>query len=226
MTDVSTTSKLLQSTAAVCSQLFDDWFDPIETGIRGRIRGLIEAMIEEELETVLSRPRYGRRAKDGGEEIAAGIAGHRHGRRTRTLSGTFGKTEITVPRARLVGADGKTTEWRSKALRAYQRRTVAADALIASAYLSGTNTRRVRRALAALFGGAIGKDTVSRVWRKVQGDWKAWNKRSLADRPIAGKVFPTLSGQSRVVFQALQLHPAIGMRLLFSVEGGRRGLVQ
>src|SRR5580693_2330585 len=58
---------------------------------------------------------------------------------------------------------------------AYQRRTKQADALIAGAYLSGTNTRRVRRALAALFGGAVGKDTVSRVWRKVKGDWDAWN---------------------------------------------------
>src|SRR4051794_20568492 len=57
-------------------------------------------------------------------------------------------------------------------------------ALIASTYLAGTNTRRVRRALGALFGGAVGKDTVSRVWRKVKGDWDAWNARSLADEPI------------------------------------------
>jgi len=35
---------------------------------------------------------------------------------------------------------------------------LAADALIASTYLAGTNTRRVRRALKALFGGAVGKD--------------------------------------------------------------------
>ena len=35
-----------------------------------------------------------------------------------------------------------------------------------------------------MFGGAIGKDTVSRVWRKVQTDWEAWNKRSLADEPM------------------------------------------
>ena len=89
-----------------------------------------------------------------------------------------------MPRARLQGADGATTEWKSKALRAYQRRTKAADALIASAYLSGTNTRRVRRALAALFGGTVGKDTVSRVWRKVQTDWAAWNARPLNDEPI------------------------------------------
>ena len=38
-------------------------------------------------------------------------------------------------------------------MRADQRRTKAADALIASAYRSGTNTRRVRRALAALLRG-------------------------------------------------------------------------
>jgi putative transposase len=46
-------------------------------------------------------------------------------------------------------------EWKSRALRAYQRRTLAADALIASTYLAGTNTRRVRRAPAALFGGTV-----------------------------------------------------------------------
>lgn len=86
--------------------------------------------------------------------------------------------------ARLNTPDGTTTEWKSQALRAYQRRTLAADALIAGAYLAGTNTRRVRRALAAVFGGAVGKDTVSRVWRKVKTDWDAWNARSLAEEPI------------------------------------------
>src|SRR5213079_2718240 len=51
-------------------------------------------------------------------------------------------------------------------------------------YLAGTNTRRVRRALAALFDGTVGKDTVSRTWRKVKADWDAWNTRSLAEEPI------------------------------------------
>src|SRR6201993_1394373 len=44
--------------------------------------------------------------------------------------------------------------------------------------------RRVRRALRSVFGGEVGKDTVSRVWRKVKGDWDAWNSRSLVDEPI------------------------------------------
>jgi transposase-like protein len=116
--------------------------------------------------------------------VAHGISGHRHGHRSRSLTGTFGRVEIAVPRVRLDGAAGKTTEWKSSALRAYQRRTNQADSLIAGAYLAGTNTRRVRRALAAVFGGAVSKDTVSRVWRKVKGDWDARNARSLAEESI------------------------------------------
>jgi putative transposase len=169
---------------AADEKLFDNWFDPIETELRTKVRGFIETMIEEELGMALARPRYGRRSGPPVEDAPMRIAGHRHGRRTRSLTGTFGPTEIAVPRARIFGGDGKTTEWKSKVVLAYQRRTRAADALIASAYLSGTNTRRVRRALAALFGGAVGKDTVSRVWRKVKGDWDAWNTRSLKDEPI------------------------------------------
>ena len=83
-----------------------------------------------------------------------------------------------------MGDNGKTREWKSQSLPAYQRRTKAADALIAGAYLAGTNTRRVRRALKAVFAGEVGKDVVSRTWRKVKGDWDAWNARSLTDEPI------------------------------------------
>jgi putative transposase len=180
-----TKTALSQPAAEPTSCLFDNWIDPIETAIRSRVRSFIEALIESELEALLARPRYGRHALgDDAPEAPAGVSGHRHGKRTRKLTGTFGTTEISVPRARLVRPDGGTTEWRSQALRAYQRRTVAADAVIASAYLAGTNTRRVRRALAALFGGAIGKDIVSRTWRKVRSDWDAWNARPLAGEPI------------------------------------------
>src|SRR5271155_829473 len=140
-------------------------------------------MLEEELAGALSRPRYGR-LKPSGDEAAPPAVGVRHGHRKRGLTGTFGRTEISVPRARLMGEAGKTSEWRSASLRAYQRRTKAADALIASAYLSGTNTRRVRRALTAVFAGPVGKDVVSRAWRKVKGDWDVWNARSLVEEPI------------------------------------------
>ncbi len=152
-----------------------DWSDPLEAGVRRQIRGFIENLLEEELAAALGRGRYDRNAA---------AVGHRNGHRERQLLGTFGPQTVSVPRARVTGSDGKQTEWRSKALPAYKRLTVRAERLIAGAYLSGTNTRRVRRALAALFGGAVGKDTVSRTWHKVQSDWEAWQKRDLGGDDI------------------------------------------
>ena len=166
--------------------LGDDWFDALETGVRSRIRGFIEELLEAELDAALGRDRYKRpRLAETCVGARAVIgAGHRHGHRERQLMGTFGPVTVRVPRARLDISDGKTAEWKNATIPAYQRRTKQADALIAGAYLAGTNTRRVRRALAALFGGAVSKDTVSRVWRKVKGDWDVWNARSLKDEPI------------------------------------------
>jgi putative transposase len=182
MTSITTKPAFSQPAAEPAAHLFDSWFDPIESEVRSRARGFIEELIRGELDALLARPRYGR-GRMAEDEGRAAVTGHRHGSRTRSLTGTFGRIEIAVPRARLNTAEGKT-EWKSQALRAYQRRTLAADALIAGCYLAGTNTRRVRRALGALFEGAVGKDTVSRVWRKVKSDWDAWNARSLAEEPI------------------------------------------
>jgi len=194
--------------------LFDDWFDPIEAGVRDRVRGFIQAMIEGELDETLMRPRYGRRSASSSGKNEGAVAGHRHGHRSRSLTGTFGRMQIAVPRARLLGADGKTTEWKSKALRTYQRRTLAADALIASAYLAGTNTRRVRRALKALFAEGIGKDVVSRVWRKVKSDWEAWNTRALAEEPIVRLILDGTVARVRLDRKAtsISLLVVIGVR--------------
>ena len=38
----------------------DDWFDPLETGVRTRIRGFIEELLEAELDAALGRDRYER----------------------------------------------------------------------------------------------------------------------------------------------------------------------
>ena len=127
-----------EAAAAAEGLLFDDWFDAIEDEVRARVRGFIETMLEEELCEALSRPRYGRH-KAGEDEGVSALVGVRHGHRERTLTGTFGKTRIAVPRARMTGEAGKTREWRSAVLPAYQRRIRTADALIAGTHLSGTN---------------------------------------------------------------------------------------
>src|SRR3982075_320586 len=213
MTGTTTKPDSLQPAAEMAVDLFDNWFDPIETEVRARAREFIEEMIRGELDTVLARPRYSRSQKAGNEE-RAGIAGHRHGSRRRSLTGTFGPLEIAVPRARLSTPEGKTMEWKSQALRAYQRRTLAAEALIAATYLAGTNTRRVRRALAALFGGAIGKDIVSRAWHKVQTDWEAWQKRDLSKDDIVRLILDGTVVRVRLDKRAtgLSLLVALGVR--------------
>jgi putative transposase len=177
--------------ASTASQVFlgEAWFDPIETGIRERIRGFIEALVEEELSNTLGRTRYQRPGCPGSTRGSAGTAartaaGYRHGRRGRQLLGSFGPVAINVPRARLDNADGSGREWRSKVLPRYARMTKQVEALIAGAYLAGTNTRRVKRALGALFKGAVSKDIVSRVWRKMKTDWEAWTRRDLAGEDI------------------------------------------
>jgi len=191
--------------------LGEAWFDPIETGIREQIRGFIEALVNEELNQVLGRARYQRPV---GAETAPATVGYRHGRRKRQLLGSFGPMTISVPRARLAGGDGTSQEWRSNVLPRYARMTKQVEALIAGAYLSGTNTRRVRRALAALFKGAVSKDTVSRVWRKVQADWQAWCRRSLADEDVVRLVLDGTVVRVRLDRQAtsISLLVVLGIR--------------
>jgi transposase-like protein len=164
------------------------WFDPIEAGLRERIRGFIEELLEQELTAALGRRRHGRGPSPG----------HRHGRRERRLTGSFGPVTIAVPRARLRAEDGSTREWRSAALPRYARRTRQVEALIAGAYLSGTNTRRVQRALAALFRGAVGKDVVSRTWRKLRTDWETWCRRDLAGEDVVRLVLDGTAVRVRV----------------------------
>jgi putative transposase len=166
------------STTPETATLFagEAWFDPIEAGLRERIRGFIEALIEQELEAALGRGRH--------ERAQGEPKGYRHGTRERRLVGSFGPVAIGVPRARMAAEGGGTREWRSTALPRYARMTRQVEALIAGAYLAGTNTRRVRRALGALFKGAVGKDVVSRTWRKVRTDWEAWNRRDLAGEDV------------------------------------------
>jgi putative transposase len=151
-----------------------DWFDPLEEAVRGQVRAFIEQLLEEELEVALGRGRY---------ERGAGSNGRRHGHRPRQLVTTFGALTLSVPRARLTDEAGEQ-EWKSELLPAYKRLSHRAEALIAEVYLAGMNTRRVRRALARLVEGHVGKDVVSRAWQRTRSAWQAWQGRDLAGDDI------------------------------------------
>jgi putative transposase len=196
----------INDTASLTLLSAEPGFDPIEERLRSNVRATIEAVFEEELASFLGRLR-----SDRGEGSAKG---YRHGHRERQLTGTFGTETVRVPRARIENEAGKVTEWRSKALPRYQRLTKKAEALIAAVYLSGTNTRRVKRALFGLFEGAVSKDVVSRAWRKVKVDWDAWCARSLAEEDIVRLILDGTVIKTRLDRKATNISvlAAIGVR--------------
>src|ERR1700716_3853375 len=89
----------LQPAANMAVDLFDNWFDPIETEVRARSREFIEELLRGELDAALARPRYGR-SQMADNEAKAGVEGHRHGSRARSLTGNAGPLESSAPRAR------------------------------------------------------------------------------------------------------------------------------
>lgn len=163
------------SIAAPAAPTFDAWVDPFEQALRTGVHQFVQELLEGEVDEALGRLRYAR---------TAGAKGHRNGHRSRELVTTMGRMTVAVPRARVAAPSGELSEFKSEVLPRYRRLTTKALALVASVYLAGVNTRRVRRALGALFGGAVSKDTVSRAWHKVQTDFASWNQRSLKDEPI------------------------------------------
>ena len=66
MTSHSTMPDEPQPKTETAGYLFDNWFDPIEAGLRDRAREFLQTMLEAELEEVLARSRYGRRASHHG----------------------------------------------------------------------------------------------------------------------------------------------------------------
>lgn len=151
--------------------------DAIERVMRERIRETIEQLVAEELDAALGA---GKSVRVGGAR-----GGYRHGTRPRTMTTSLGPTTFEMPRARLQAADGTRVEWRSQMIGRYERRTERVDEALLGVYLSGTNTRRIRGALAPLLRGApLSKDAISRLVGRLRGDFEAWAQRDLREAQV------------------------------------------
>jgi putative transposase len=165
------------SRKVVAEEGFEWGPDTIEAEIRERVRGMIEAIVEEELESALGAAKS--------QRVAASRTGYRHGARERQLTTSLGKTTIMLPRARLKDAHGAGSEWHSRIIRRYQRRTERVDAALLGTYLSGINTRRLRGALSPLLRGApLSKDAVARLVGRLRDEFIAWSTRDLAAEEV------------------------------------------
>ena len=151
--------------------------DTIEQYMREQIREKLEKLIEEEVMQAMGAGRY--------ERVGEQRRGYLHGKRGRTLTTSLGATALDMPRARLKTETGGTTEWSSRIVPRYQRRTRRIDEAILGVYLSGSNTRRIRGALAPLLkGGPLSKDAVSRLVARLKEDFNAWRERDLSSEDI------------------------------------------
>ena len=64
------------------------------------------------------------------------------------------------------------------------------------------------------FGEGVGKDVVSRVWRKVRSDWEVWKARSLAEEPVVRLILDGTVARIRLDRKAtsISLLVVIGVR--------------
>jgi putative transposase len=140
--------------------------------IHEHVRRAIELAVEEELALALDARPY---------ERQSGRRGYRNGQRTRTVTGPTGPLPLTLPRATLFGPAGRR-EWQSTIVPRYARRAADVNAAVVATYLAGTNTRRIRGALAPLLKGApLSRSAVSRVVATLRESLQAWMSRSLAE---------------------------------------------
>lgn len=152
--------------------------DFLEEELRRRTREWIEVMVNEELELALGIGRY---------ERGEGRLGYRKGVRERSFTTRSGTHAIAFPRAVYFdpGPDGKK-EWNSKLVPRYARRTEAVEEAVVRAYLFGTNTRRIKRALSPLLSGAaLSKSVVSRLVARLSDQFEVWKAGDLSADDIA-----------------------------------------
>lgn len=149
----------------------------VKDRLRERALEVIEVILEEEVTEVLGALRH---------ERSEDRRGYRNGSIERTVTTREGVQRITVPRARVAGADGSTEEFESELLPRYQRRTEEVDEAILGAYLAGANTRRIKKALAPLLGEKhLSKSAISRVVGRLKELFASWRSRDLTGEPCS-----------------------------------------
>ena len=149
--------------------------DVLSDVARDHIRQALGRVAQEELTAFLGAGVYARTETR---------RGYRNGTKTRTLSTSFGPTELVVPRA-LVFDGEQRREWQSQIVPRYARRTREVDAALLGLYFGGVNTRRVKQAIRPLLKNSpLSKSSISRVIVQLQAYFESWSARDLSGEDI------------------------------------------
>jgi putative transposase len=148
-------------------------WEALEAYAREGIRRLLQRLLEEEMEDVLGRQRYERRA---GVDAAPG---YRNGLgKPRRLSLTSGTITVRRPRVR-----GLAERFESRLLPLFKRRTEEVGRLLPELYLHGLAHGDFDLALRGLLGEAapLSAASIARLKAGWQAEYASWKRRRLDD---------------------------------------------
>ena len=143
----------------------------VKRDVEARVREGVKAVLEEVLQEEMTE-----HLEAGYRELTPTRRGERNGYYTRNLMTPAGKIErLTVPRDR----EG---EFITELFERYKRMTGDVEEAILEMYLSGISVRKVAGITDALSKVRIGKDAVSRIASRLEGQQRDWRKRSLEEK--------------------------------------------
>lgn len=133
---------------------------------------LLKEAIEAEIDDHLGRLRY---------QHSEEFRGHRNGTQKTSMDTPIGPIEYDRPK--VAYAEGFESRFHTP----HVRRPEEFSAAVTDMYVNGVSTRKVKDALKAVSGEKIrmSKSTVSRITKKLRGEFVAWQKRSLAELDVA-----------------------------------------
>jgi putative transposase len=133
---------------------------------------LLKEAIEAEISEHLGRLRY---------QHSEEFRGHRNGAQKTSIDTPIGPIEYDRPK--VAYAEGFQSRYHTP----HVRRPEEFAAAVTDMYVNGVSTRKVKDALKAVAGEKIrmSKSTVSRITKKLRGEFQTWQRRSLADLDVA-----------------------------------------
>jgi putative transposase len=148
----------------------------VKRDVEARVREGVKAVLEEVLQEEMTE-----HLQAGYRELTPTRRGERNGHYQRNLLTPAGKIErLEVPRDR----EG---EFVTEVFERYKRMTGDVEEAILEMYLSGISVRKIAGVTDALSKVKVGKDAVSRIASRLEGQQRDWRERSLEE-----KIYPYL----------------------------------
>jgi putative transposase len=148
--------------------------EAIKRDVQARVRHGVKAVLEEVLQEEMTQ-----HLDAGYRELTPSRRGERNGHYQRNLVTPAGKIErLEVPRDR----EG---EFVTEIFERYKRMTGDVEEAVLEMYLSGISVRKIAGVTEALSKVRIGKDTVSRIAKRLEEEQREWQ-----ERPLTEKTYP------------------------------------